>query len=251
MWLLYIVVPILLLGSAGGLIARRWKKTRKNNYGTEEKPVSKKLETEFKDLEKETASKKSEETSPALRKRTNLTIVFPLLDSGIPDVWGIEESFQVKVVCRDEEDKPVTTGKIKIYINESLLSNISIKNGESYFNHLFAEKGEYDFRCEFLGNKYCQPSSLSRKIRIVDFREEIVSMYNSLLEHLRAKGIQVRINMTPREAEQAAVKEQINRESMSDITECFELAQYSTHPIKSKYYVTMFKATERIMGEQE
>jgi hypothetical protein len=113
--------------------------------------------------------------------------------------------------------------------------------------HIFDRKGEIDINIHF-GGDTGEKIFGTRKIRIVDYREEIVALFNRLIDSLSAQGIAVDRMMTAREIE-SQLKEKnpdIAADVMQDIVRGFESANYSLQPVARKIYIDMYLAVGQI-----
>ena len=84
-------------------------------------------------------------------------------------------------------------------------------------------------------------SAAERELRVVDYREEIVSLYGAFLEFLNEKHVEISDEMTAREIENLLVSTgEFDPESVQKVADCFERAEYSMHPIRRKDYETIY-----------
>jgi len=176
-------------------------------------------------------------------------ILFPQIENPLPPVWGIGEpltiSSRVPVDKAEGEVKfqpQIETRENGIDITMSGFSQVQVE-------HVFDKKGETYITVHFSGDKVFG----TRKIRIVDYREEIVALFNHLIDSLSAKDIPVDRMMTAREIEMK-LKEQnpdIAEDTINDIVNGFEAANYSLHPVARKIYIDMYLAVEKIRERVE
>jgi hypothetical protein len=85
-------------------------------------------------------------------------------------------------------------------------------------------------------------------VRIVDYREEIVRLYNEVVHGLRAREVALSPKMTPREVEsrlEGAIPG-LSHEAVRDLVDVFEEANYSMHPVVRLAYERMYLACEEV-----
>jgi len=167
-----------------------------------------------------------------------LKIMFPQIEESMPPVWGVGERFNVEIHV--ERKALLKAEKIKAYINDRLLGEYEIKGGAAKFTHQFRDKGEYKIRCVLEGEE--REYAAERSLRIVDYREEVVSIYHKFLEYLKDVGVGISSDMTPREVLWRAVGKGLLREPLEELVKQFEVAQYSTQTVERKHYVSAWKS---------
>ena len=177
----------------------------------------------------------------------HVEITFPQIKRPLPPVWGVGEPLLIAshVLVDKPENGMNSTPQIQS-IDNTL--NIVIPDfSPLQVEHIFDQKGEIDINVHF-GNTGAGEMVGTRKIRIVDYREEIVGLFNQLIDSLTAKDIKVGRLMTAREIE-SKLKEKypdISQDSIKDIVNGFESANYSLHPVSRQIYTDMYLAVEKI-----
>jgi len=108
----------------------------------------------------------------------------------------------------------------------------------------FPTKGQYNLTASYGKEPDTHKASATRPIRIVDYREEIVDLFNKLVEEFRGMGLAVSDEYTPRKIQYLALdaKMDIPEKPLDDAVTCFEEADYSLHSITRGHYVTMYLA---------
>ncbi len=227
-WLMYVLLIAGVLAAIAGFALKK----RKNN-------PKEKTEVEGKESK--------EEGVPAEGiSEISITMTFPQVEEPYPDVWGVDEDFRIACNISDSQGNPVTVGNLKLYANNEPIGEVAATSGRTSIGHKFRNKGNYSVICEFSGNMLYKPSRVERDLRIVDYREEIVALYHSFLEHLRGREVAIAEDATPREIQQLAIQIKINGRMVENIVRCFEEAQYSTHPIDRQHYRTAWHALYQI-----
>jgi hypothetical protein len=174
-------------------------------------------------------------------------ILFPQIENQLPPVWGINEP--LTILCRALIEMPENHTKSSPQIKASDRGFDITTSGFSpvQLEHIFDRKGEIDINIHF-GGDTGEKIFGTRKIRLVDYREEIVVLFNRLIGSLSAHGIAVDRMMTAREIE-SQLKEKnpdIAVDVMEDIVRGFESANYSLQPVARKIYIDMYQAVEKI-----
>ncbi len=101
---------------------------------------------------------------------------------------------------------------------------------------LVLEKGKHRISVQSAG----QETSWT-DIRIVDYREEVVSLFNIMFQNFKVDPIVIN-EMTPRELEQAVIGglPETKRIMLDEAVSVFEIANYSIHHIRRHEYERMY-----------
>jgi hypothetical protein len=174
-------------------------------------------------------------------------ILFPQIENPLPPVWGIGEP--LTILCRALIAMPENhiRSDPQIKTSDRALDITTVGFSPVQLEHIFNTKGEIDINIHF-GGATDEKIFGTRKIRIVDYREEIVKLFNRLVDSLSAQGIAVDRMMTAREIE-SQLKEKnpdIAADVMQDIVRGFESANYSLQPVARKIYIDMYLAVGQI-----
>ena len=174
-------------------------------------------------------------------------ILFPQIENSLPPVWGIGEPLTItsRVLIETSENNANAIPAIKT--TDSAIDIVAPDFSPVKIEHSFDRKGETDINVYFGGDTGDKMFN-TRKIKIVDYREEIVELFNRLIDALSAEGIEVDRKMTAREIE-SQLKEKypdLSPDTMKDIVKGFEYANYSLHPVARKIYVYMYLAVGKI-----
>jgi hypothetical protein len=135
---------------------------------------------------------------------------------------------------------------MEFYLDKDLLGRTTVdETGKGGLAHTIETKGEY-----VIGGKLGEDSG-ERLIKIADYREEIIRLFNSLLQRLQSQGIGVRLEATPREIQQRllSARIEIDERLLDQIVGCFEEADYSQHPIVRHHYEVMYLSQQALFGE--
>ena len=176
-----------------------------------------------------------------------MQILFPQIEKPLPPVWGIGEPLAInsRVNADDIPGDNISAPQLKaaektLDITVSNLTPVSIE-------HTFGDKGKVDVSITF-GSETADKISASRGIKIVDYREENVALFNGLVDLLAAKGVAVNRTMTAREIEGKLQDKypSLVQSDLADIVRGFEFANYSLRPVARRVYVEMYLAIEKI-----
>jgi hypothetical protein len=178
---------------------------------------------------------------------SRVEIMFPQIEKPLPPVWGIGELLVISSRALVEKAENEINSRPQIKTTEHAL-DITLPDFTSVqIEHTFDVKGEKDINLSF-GGDTDEKISGTRKIRIVDYREEIVELFNRLIDSLSLKGIAVDRMMTAREIEMKLTAQylDISSDTMKTVVKGFEYANYSLYSVARKIYVDMYLAVEEI-----
>ncbi len=181
-----------------------------------------------------------------------LAIGFTKSAPDLPDVWGIGEQVSARIRLTDTQEQAVRGAVINLLLSDGgPASQLKTDHeGVCTLEWTGSESGEHLLSAEFLGDGEYLADSGSQSIRIVDFREEIVSLYNAFLDWAREKSPGIGEQSTPREVELLLVSEglPVSQKSLDEVISRFEEADYSEHPISRRHYETMYRAWRQVTG---
>jgi hypothetical protein len=195
----------------------------------------------------EEGAKAREEKPPApvvAKKNVNLTIKFPEIREPFPLVWGINEKLAVRLEVNGN-GAHVNDVVLMLSVDEG--GSIYLKsspNGDVETYLTFTEKGVHKLKAYFAGNDEWNEAVAETSIRIVDYREEIIDLFNSYLKSALARYQGLNETMTAREI-QYRLLNQISESKygyLEDLISIFEVANYSLHLITRREYEKMFLA---------
>ena len=176
-----------------------------------------------------------------------LTIEFPQIKEPLPEVWGIDEELTIGISLADEVGTGIAAPLEVLISNEGIIKTTTGKDGKAEVRHTYKAKGEFNIAAKYEESPV-KKASAARTIRIVDYREEIVSLFNRLVAELRRNGINVSDEFTPRKIQWLVLNadKTIPEKAMEDAVNCFEETDYSLHPITRQHYETMYLAQKEI-----
>jgi len=213
------------------LVWKRRKETSRNEPQTE-------LETGIEESAMLTPSK----------KKADLRIIFPQISSPFPPVWGVNQPLQIRL----ELNAPDKSGSadLLLRIGEEAETRLETKGGAVETDRVFVVKGIHKLRAKFLGDDQWEETVAEGEIRIVDYREEIVDLFNSFFKSAKAKFQGVDDEMTAREL-QASMLSQVRaaeHDSLETVVSIFEVVDYSLHDVTRKDYERIYVALRQLEG---
>jgi hypothetical protein len=187
----------------------------------------------------------------AISKNPNgytLKIEFPQIGPAFPDVWGSGDELEIAFLLLGPDGQALTDKFLEITIGAETRSVTTDQRGAAKIIYQFREKGEYLIKAGYAGGARNEAVESARALRIVDYREEIVSLFKTLTARLRSAGVSFAPEATPREIQRATLgfKEGIPAEPLENSISYFEEADFSTHAITRGTYEKMYLAEQSI-----
>ena len=183
---------------------------------------------------------------------TQVDLQFTGQADDLPDVWGLGEDIQLE--CRVAEANGKAVGNLTVELFPAPGEALSIlklnKRGSCRHKWVLTEVGEYKAEARFMGDEVHLPSSTQRAYRVVEFRQEVVRLYNEFLRWARERVTTFPVEATPREAETVLVLSPlaIDEKALEKVIRLFEEADYSEHIIGRQEYETMYRAWWKLTG---
>lgn len=194
----------------------------------------------------------AEEEPVELRVAVTLEIDFARAAADLPDVWGVGEEIVTTVTAVDVDGQPVPGAAIVVEVTGGAETALETDDGgASVLRWVASEGGDYEVSAVYEGDDERLPQSGERSLRVVDFREEIVRLYNTFLEWASSRVGEDLGQATPREVEMLVVSRGIpvSQKSLDELVSRFEEADYSEHPIARRHYESMYRAWRAVVGE--
>ena len=162
---------------------------------------------------------------------THLEVRFIRPAHDLPDVWGVGEEVAIEIELSGDDGQAIggTTLAIAVSGGGPETDLVADDAGVCTLRWTPAELGEYTVSASFGGDDERQEASGARSLRVVDFREEIVRLYNEFLDWAETKTPAVSEQSTPREVELTLVTEglRVDQKSLDELISRFEEADYS------------------------
>ena len=254
-WPLWVGIPALLVAVvASAFVARRWgslvlptgfgsrflSRWSRGRAGTSSQP------SPGSGGSAGVGSQVTEDRNPAL-----MDLVFDKPARDLPDVWGLEEGFTARIMLYGETGQGISHASVNVVDAEGVRSSMRTdEQGGCSFQVSADRLGELDVSARFAGNELFAEIDSTREFRVVDFREEIVRLYNSF-EEWAGSQIPDASGSTPRELESMLVSSGLTFDyrAVDEIISRFEEADYSEHSIGRRQYEAMYRPWYRIVGE--
>ena len=187
---------------------------------------------------------------PAGRRRlaTALYIELPQIVSSLPAVWGVGEPLAIRITLRDENQIAVADHTVDVSLEGERIGLPTDSEGVSTLEHTFSSKGTFTVTATIQDDSEYKGTSRQVTVRVVDYREEVVRLYNDSLQELRRNGLPLSPESTPREVEHL-VRQRWNGGSeahVGQMVDRFEEADYSLHEVHRDNYVEMYRACSQL-----
>jgi len=173
-----------------------------------------------------------------------LMIVLPDVEQGLPAVWGVNESMTIQGSMLDEEKEPSRGETLTLIFNETeLLSTETDSEGKITHTEAFDTEGIHRLALIHAG----EDLRTGLDIKIVDYREEIIRLFNNRFKEARTRFQSVKDNYTARELYEYLRKEAPEpcHEPLRELVFIFEEANYSLHEVNRGQYARFFKAMRK------
>lgn len=170
-------------------------------------------------------------------------IEYPGIAARLPAVWGAGEPLGVRVLG------PQTgNGKLGLYLDGGLTEALTLTDGMASVV-LTPGKGSHILTIRAMGGG--SEALAESEVRIVDYREEVVRIFNDLFHTLRSRFEEIGPDATPRELQWAATSHlpYDKQASIDRIVSAFEIANYSLHAVGREDYVTSYVSMREIEHE--
>ena len=234
LWTYLAILLTLVLAGAGGFFFYRWQKRHQLLAVSATSPVT--------------------ETVPLLQREIKgnevpLTIDFSQITSPFPDVWGADEPLEMIFRLTASQGKGFSPIPLEVYAGGELITRLTTdKDGMGKSNHTFTEKGQYEVIVQAEEPLGVGNVSAQRTLRVVDYREEIVNLFEALVNWFRDLGIELDTELTPREIECRVLDagKGVPEKLIDRAVSCFEEADYSLHLITRRSYEDMYLAQREI-----
>ncbi len=250
-WLLWLGLPALVLVVAsGGYVVRRWRPIAMEQLARRIAPP-KEPEPEPVPAPDDFLPEGEEVPEP---QPTHLAITYMKASPDLADVWGVGEEVTIEFHLTDEDGGDLAGELLQISFGDEQAAPIATDNkGRSHIAWTGHNPADYVVRAEFIGDDHRLKAIATRELRIVDFREEIVRLYNVFTTWTESRIADYSKQLTPREVEARIVAEglRVDERALDQLISRFEEADYSEHPIARRHYEAMYRAWRTVVGSQE
>ena len=263
-WLLWVVVPLLAAAGVGaywsgrrGMVPTAASETTAGRpWYARAIPPAGKVRSPTAPEEQEGEEKGESEPAEPVKEpvSTHLSIEFRSDAEDLPDVWGVNEEIVVICTLTDQQGRSVEFASVEVTTSE-LAAPEHLRTGDEggcAASITAVSLGAHRVSAEFGGDDDHLPAVAGREYRIVDFREEVVRIYNDFLRWVCGRVPGASDRSTPREIEVMVVASglQIDQRALEEIISRFEEADYSEHVITRRQYEAMYRAFRSAIGDQ-
>jgi len=181
----------------------------------------------------------------------NLKISCPQIEDTLPMVWGLHDDLKIKcaLTC---DTRSSYNYKIRLFINNACVFEKKVTDSRFFmFSHAFYQKGDQKISAVLYDDAETPLDTTEIEIRIVDYREEIIALYQTFLKNLIKNGITIKDHMTAREIERMLQQTSKDFSKISCVTKLFEESEYSHHRIDRKNYKEIYFAFNEMILDVE
>ena len=177
-----------------------------------------------------------------------LRIVFPDIGAHFPNVWGVGDNLRVGIVLSNGILEKVQKREVEVLVDEETVASVRLsQQGCAELSQVFAEKGKHKVGAILPRTSARQSLNAETRLRVVDYREEIIRLYNEFLERLSGHGINARKEMTAREIQSLLLRiGDFIAEVLDEVTTFFEKAKYSNHLLTRNHYEIMYLSLKEL-----
>ena len=133
----------------------------------------------------------------------------------LPDVWGVGEEVAIEAGLVDSEGQAIGGATVEVSVVDGRATSQLVTDdaGACTLAWTAEELGEHVVSAQFAGDEERLVASAASSLRVVDFREEIVRLYNAFLGWAEERTTGISEQSTPREVELILVAEGATGES--------------------------------------
>ncbi len=182
-----------------------------------------------------------------------LTIALSSIGAQFPNVWGVNDRLHIEIALDRSYLEKTQGGEVEVFIDEETVGTVGLSPaGCAKLSCVFVEKGEHKIRAILPSTDAHKSEDSEIKLRIVDYGEEVINIYNQFLENSTSFGIPVQNEMTTREIESLLLATGgFNAKALGKATICFEKAEYSNHLVTRKDYEIMYLSSKELNDDVE
>ena len=115
-------------------------------------------------------------------------ITLPQISQPFPDVWGKGDDLLI-VFTADGSRHSLVHASLEIDLGPESKSETELSpDGTASREHMYVTPGKYEIKATLSGGARNGYTPASRMVRIVDYREEIVRLYNEIVATLRSRA---------------------------------------------------------------
>jgi len=171
---------------------------------------------------------------------TRLTVSLPQIQAPFPNVWGINEELEVSVGLTTVDGHPIANAEVIMEVDGEPLVIYTSENGLALTTTVSPSIRSLKMSASYS----VEELNTELDVNIVEYREEIIDLFNTKFRDARERFDEIKDNYTAREL-LGYLKTQTPAETHSalgEMTFIFEEANYSLHPIARESYERFYLA---------
>ena len=173
----------------------------------------------------------------------SMEVSFPQIAAPLPHTWEVSEPLEVAVKVSEYAE-----GEAIQVMSPVGAQTLTIAGGTALGVLTFSEKGLHKLTLRHEGGARWSEASI--KLRVVNYREEIINLFNFSFKEIEKKLSAEVGSKTAREVlgiytKNRGLKE---KESLRTMLDVFEEASYSSHPLGRKHYEVFYAARLESFG---
>ena len=182
--------------------------------------------------------------APPQYKRAPVVIHFPQLKPDFPDVWGLNESFDIVLRVEDRafhEQRQIPG--LTVTVDGEAVQPVFTK-GTAGVRRVFKRLGDVPIQVDLRTPGEPQPRRTTRTVRVVEYRAEIADVFTNFREEAGKTITPIREDATPWEIFDllTSASPKLPGNTLREIIASFEEAKYSNHPVTRATYERMIHA---------
>lgn len=243
----------LVAGAGGGWAAatalgRRGSRARVAN----EIPAARSEGGELRDMTSTAASAHADGRAAPPGPQISLRLDLPEVDPDLLPVWGVGDPLPIRVSASSAAGEALADVTVRLDTGpgNSTVSKTD-SSGVATVERTFTQLVAVELSCRLDGPGH-QASTPPLQLRVVDYRQEVVALYNDLMDRHR-NGARLGPGVTPRDAEMLLVSKALipDQTALDVLISAFEEADYSEHRISRVHYVRAYRAWRRLTQARE
>jgi transglutaminase-like putative cysteine protease len=173
-----------------------------------------------------------------------LSITLPEIEPDLPAVWDHETPLTIQGICSHEDQTPRTAETLSLLLNENVISNKSSDlEGKIRHEETVSTLGIHRLTLVHATEEL----RTGLDVKIVEYRDEIIRLFNNRFKESREMFQTIRDNYTARELYEYLKQETPDaaHEPLRELVFIFEEANYSLHEVKREHYTRFFREMRR------
>ena len=190
-----------------------------------------------------------EEAPVDTRRSPVLEMSFEKTSQDLANVWGVGEEVTLRFALVEDEGRAIADAPVTVTVDGNDAQLITDRDGRFTLQWTGWEPHDYIVSAMYPGDDDYLPVQGVQSFRVVDFREEIVRLYNAFLGWASDTTGTALDQATPREVELLLVSlgVPVPQKSLDELISRFEEADYSEHLIGRRHYESMYRAWQAVV----